>query len=225
MIFWIVIRMFSTPGLVQKVRDEIHPFAKAWQPTQVFRIPEPARLEINDAGLVQSCPLLKACLYECLRLYSKPTSVGIVQSDISVSESHEHSRSIQGEPPESFVLEAGDFVASLSNAYQHGPHYHESPDLFQPGRFLRSSDSVQERRTVVQETINISGSGEFACPGHVYSEREVLAFVAAFLVLWDLKPATSQDWIVPRRRTCGVVSLPSTDIRARLQPRGLSVVS
>ena len=223
LIFWILVRINSSPDLIQKVQDEVHPFAKASQPSQVFGIPEPARLEINAAGLVGSCPLLKACLYECLRLHSKPMSMGIVQKDLSIHGSPESSRSINRERPQIFVLEAGDPVAILSNA-QHDPHHYESPNSFQPDRFLRSSDSVQGQRVLVQGSLKPWGSGEFACPGRVFAEQEVLAFVAAILVLWDLEPVDSQGWIVPRPKTSAIVSLPAVDIRARLRPRDLSIV-
>lgn len=222
LIFWILVQVYSNPELIQKLRDEVHPFAKASQPSQVFGLPEPARLEINDAGLVQSCPLLKACLYECLRLHSKPVSMGTVQKDLSILESPEDSRSVNGERPQSFVLEAGDSAASLSDAHQHDPHYYESPNSFQPGRFLSSSESVQGQRTLVRGTLQPWGSGEFACPGRVFAEQQVMAFVAAILVLWDMEPVDSRGWIVPTQRTSAIVSLPSADIRARLRPRDLS---
>lgn len=224
LIFWILIRLYSNPEVIQKVRDEIRPFAKASQPSQVFRIPEPVRLEINDEGLVQSCPLLKACLYECLRLHSKPVSMGIVQKHLSVLESPEHGQSIKGERPQSFVLEAGDFVASWSNTHQHDSRCLESPNSFQPSRFLELSENAQGQRTFVQGTLETWGLGESACPGRVFAEQEVLAFVAAIVVLWDSELVDSQGWIVPRQKTSAIVSSPSADIRVKLRPRDLSIV-
>lgn len=150
LIFWILIRVYSNPRLVQEVRNEIRPFAKASQPPPVFGIPEPARLEINDASLVRSCPLLKACLYECLRLHSKPISMRLVQKNLTILESRDNGRAIEGDQPQSFVLEAGDFAASLLNAHAHDPNLYESANSFRPGRFLRSDGSVQGQRTLVQ---------------------------------------------------------------------------
>lgn len=222
LIFWILVRVYSTPELIQEVRDEIHPFAKASQPSLVFGIPEPIRLEINDAGLMQSCPLLKACLYECLRLHSEPISMGIVQKDLSVVESLEDGRSIDGERHQSFSLEAGDFAASLSN--QQDSHYNKSPSSFRPGSILGSSDSVQRQRTLVQGALKLWGLGKSACPGRIFAEQATLAFVAAILVLWDSEPMDSRGWIVPRQKISAIVSLPSADIRVRLRPRDLSTV-
>ncbi|CAD6572719.1 MAG: Cholesterol 7-alpha-monooxygenase [Alectoria sarmentosa] len=221
LVFWILVRLYSTPGLIQKVRDEIHPFAKALQPSQFFGIPEPVRLEIDDAGLMQSCPLLKACLYECLRLHSEPISMRSVQKDISVLESPEDGRSIDGERRQTFVLEAGDFVASLPKTHQRDPHYYEFPNSFQPGRFLRSS--VQGQPTLVQGALNPWGLGEFACPWRVLAEQEVLAFVAAIVVLWDLESMDSHGWIVPRQKISAMVSLPLEDIRVEIRPRDLPI--
>ena len=224
LIFWVLVRLYSKPELIQKVRNEIRPFAKASQPSQVFRMPEPVRLEINDAGLVQSCPLLKACLYECLRLHSEPVSMGIVQKDLLVSESPEHGRLVHGERPQSFVLGEGDFVASLSSMSQHDSRPQDPPNSFQPGRFLRSSDNVQGQRTLVQGILEPWGSGESTCPGRVFAEQEVLVFVAAILILWDSEPVGSQGWFVPRQRTSAIISSPSADIRVRLRPRDHSSV-
>ena len=222
LIFWMLTRVYSSPALTQRLRDEVQSFAKASQPSPVFGIPEPARLEINDVGLVQSCPLLKACLHECLRLYSKATSMAIVQKDLSILESREDGRSVNGEGPQSFKLEAGDFAASLSDVHQPESCHYESSDSFQPDNFLVSSDSVREQQTLVRGALKPWGLGEFAYPGHVFAEQEVLAFVAAILVLWDLEPVNSQGWIVPRQKISAIISLPSADIRVRLRPRELS---
>lgn len=98
LISWIIVLIYSTPELIRTLHDEVHPFAEALQPSQVCAISEPARLEINVAGLVRSCPLLRACLYECLRLHSNPLSMGILQKDLPLLES-ESCRPSNGERP------------------------------------------------------------------------------------------------------------------------------
>lgn len=96
--------------LLARIRKEIGPHAKATQPQQLLGIPEPARLEINVDGLVQSCPLLKACFYECVRLYSATTSVRSVTKAFEISDTlGDTTIDLKSH---SYVLEAGKIVAA-----------------------------------------------------------------------------------------------------------------
>ena len=72
LVFWMLLHIHADPTLLAQIHAEIAPFVLITQPPQVLSIPSPPRLSIHLSGLVTSCPLLKSCLYECLRLYPPP---------------------------------------------------------------------------------------------------------------------------------------------------------
>lgn len=214
LIFWMLIRVWETPNLVHEIRDEIARFAQTTQPPQIFGIPELPRLKLDLDGLVNSCPLLKACFHETLRLHSMPISVRSVPKDVIVGEA-------KGPGP-SYALDAGSIIAAPLGLHHHDPRFFESPFTFQPRRFLESSESAEGKQTVIERTLRPWGVGEYACPGRAYAEQEVLAFVASILALWDFEPGGNGKWIVPKQTERAVVSVPSGDVRVRLRPRQLS---
>lgn len=219
LVFWMLVQIWTVSGLVQQIRDEISPFTKAWQPLQTFRIKEHPRLRIDVDGLVRSCPLLKACFYECIRLYSAPTSM---RSTVQTFEVHEARKDASdGRSHQSYILESGKFVAAVFGVHHFDPHYFESPCDFRPARFLGRSESSEEELVVDEQTLRPWGMGATACPGRAYAEREVLAFVAGILALWDFEPANPKGWIVPGREERPVISVPSADTRIRIKPRSL----
>ena len=209
-------RIWATPGLVERVRDEIGSYARATQPPPLLGIPEPPRLIIDVDGLVKSCPLLKACFYECLRLYSTPTSARTVHKDMWV-------RLVDGRGREArkYPLDAGNIVAAPLSLHHYDPCYFEDPNDFRPTRFLRPNEHEQGKQKFVESTIRPWGIGESACPGRAYAENQVLAFVAGILVLWDFEPTDNKGWVVPNQTERSVISVPVKDVRVRLRPREL----
>lgn len=215
-----LIHILAAPGLTGKVRDEIHSFTKATQPPQVFGIPEPTRLNIDIEGLIQSCPLLKACFYECVRLHSTAASVRSVSNSIEVHEPPEGATLVR--PLRSYVLEAGHLVATPLGLRCHDPSYDRCEDVFDPSRFLVPSEDDGTKQTVTEGTLKPWGLGVSTCSGRAYAEKEVLAFVAGILTLWEFEPAQSRDWEVPQGTERSVTSIPSADLRVRIKSRPLS---
>lgn len=214
LIFWMLIRVWASPGLVQQIRDEMGPFAQTTQPPQLFGIPELPRLKLDLDGLLHSCPLLKACFYEVMRLHSTPISVRTVARNVVVHE-------VKGSGP-SYALDAGSIVAAPLGLHHHHPRYFESPTTFQPSRFLKSNKDEEGKKTVNERISRPWGVGKSACPGRVYAEQEILAFVAGILALWGFEPASNGEWVVPEQTERAIVCVPSTDIRVRLRPSQLS---
>jgi cytochrome P450 len=211
-----LLHIWTTPGLAKQVRDEINIYAKATQPPRDFGIPEPPRLKIDIDGLVKSCPLLKACFYECVRLYSTPTSVRTVSKDIIIRGDHGDGV----EPPKS-SLDAGSIIAASSSLHHYDPDSFKDPKVFRPIRYLKPNKDGKGQQTFVAGTIKPWGIGESACPGRDVAEKQVLAFVAGILALWDFEPANNKEWVVPDQVERTVISVPAVDIRIRLRPREL----
>ncbi len=131
-VYWMVVRILSSPGLVDRIRKETKSSVKASQPEAIFNFPEPPRLKVYGRSLFTACPLLKACYLETLRLDSSPWSIGRVRADVVLSKD-------QGgldDKPKSFVLERGMLVIMGKDLHCGDPRYFRGPGSFIPERYL-----------------------------------------------------------------------------------------
>lgn len=212
--------LWSTPGLVDQVRSETAAFAKGSQQPQQFGFPEAPRLQlIVEEGLSRSCPLLKACYYECLRLYSTSMAIMSIERNFALFEIVKDSQPAVRTP--SFSMEAGNFTVVPLAVHYHDPRFFESPSEFRPKRFLNSAADGKRKQGIDGTPLLNEGKEHFFCPARFRLENEILAFVAGILTLWDFDPADSNGWILPGRKHFIGVALPSTDIRVRLRRRNL----
>lgn len=234
LVFWILVRIWATPGLVERVREETRPFVHISQPMQVFAIHEAPRMKVSLPGLLKECPLLKSCYFETLRLDSRPASVKKIERDFVVRETVQDVRA--GTQPGSYLLKAGTYVNIPHAVHQLDPRFFEDPTVFKPGRFLvrkeeqgqrpqRQGQQQRQEMTAQVGTLKPWGGGASMCKGRMFAEREVLAFVAGMLGMWEMEPVTSRGWVVPGHRKATGVAVPSTDIRVRLRRRHLSSTS
>jgi cytochrome P450 len=218
-VFWLLVRIWAKPGLIEEVRKEIAPFAQASQAPQQFAVPELPHLKIDLKGLVGSCMLLKACYYECLRLDSAPISIRSVRQDFTLTETHPSG--LPGEHSAKYVLKAGTSVAIPLNAHLKDPRYIDCPSMFKPSRFLVPSRNDDGARIADAGTLEPFGGGEAMCPGRDFAEREVMALVAGILVLWEMEPTNPNGWVIPGHTASTGVAAPSTSIRVRIRRRQL----
>lgn len=219
LVFWTLVHLWSTPGLVEKVRLETAAFAEASQPPQEFGLPEPPRLKLAAEELSRTCPLLKACFSECLRLYSTPMAIVSIKENFTLSDTHENLLQSMSRP--SFLLEAEGLVAVPFTVHHYDSRFFPAPRDFRPQRFL--SSAVDEKKSSLDvSALSFPGKEEFFCPAGICLEGEVLAFVAGILALWDIEPAGQEVWTLPVRKHSVGVALPSTDIRVRFRRRKLS---
>jgi len=135
LVFWIILRICATPGLLERVRAEIAPYAIVVTPPQGPQFPEAKSLRLDSEGLSRSCLLLKACYLEALRLHSASVTVKQVRKDVVVTESAADDGSGQAR---AYVLEAGSYIEICHELHQSDPRYFERPEQFMPERFLVS---------------------------------------------------------------------------------------
>ncbi len=233
LVFWMLLHIHTDPTLLTQIRAEIAPFVLITQPPQVLSIPSPPRLSINLSGLVTSCPLLKSCLYECLRLYTTPKSTRFVDKDTIIHDPEGKVKSHQD-----YLLEKGSYITAPLTLLHHNPAYFWQPREFQPRRFIKAkeNDTLAEHDAHSTEkprphppqtfhhpsTLHPFGIGPSACPARAYAEAEILAFTAAIISLWEFQPASPKGWVIPDRTDREIVSVPKRDLRVKVQARKLS---
>lgn len=211
--------LWNTPGLVDQVRFETVAFAKGSQQPQQLGFPEAPRLKLMvEEEPSRSCPLLKACYYECLRLYSTSTGVMSIEKNFSLSDIADDD--LSGVGNHSFTMVAGRFAVVPLAVHYHDPRFFESPSEFRPTRFLKSAADENGKQRF-DGALLIEGTERFVCPAHFRLESEILALVASIIALWDFDPADSNGWSLPRRKYAVGVAVPLTEIRVRLRRRRL----
>jgi len=154
LVFWLLLRIFSTPGLASRIRAETAPYARAEQPERVFALPEPARLRLDVEGLGRRCPLLKSCYIETLRLDSAPFSVKRMRADLRVTEGVEDA---VGGRPQTWVLRRGEYVDVPYGLHHTDVRYFIDPEKWVPERHLRAVEGKEGVKTAEWGSVRAYG--------------------------------------------------------------------
>lgn len=217
LVCWLLLRICSAPGLVEEIRNETGSFAKATQPVQIFGKPEPPSLEFDTDGLLLSCPLLKACYYECLRLDSSPVSIHPIVRDTVITKPRKDL--FGSERPTSYQLNAGEVVAIPLRLHNYDPREFR----FKAKRFLHRIEGRDTRIFDGPQRPLPCADGGSMFPGRELLDTIVLAFVAGILALWDFESLVPGRWVVPGHQTMPNFLSPVDDVRIRVRRRALSV--
>jgi len=214
-VYWHILHILNTPGLAERVRTEISPYAQVSKPVSIGSFSEAPKLKLSHDGLAKKCPLFKATYFEALRLSNQPWSMRQIGSeDVTIS-------SKQASDSQAFVLGRGEYVTIPHDLHMRDPKYFKEPEKFQPERFLVCSEDGE--LTAKIGTIRPYGGGPSMCKGRVFAERECLALVAGVLMMWDIEPVDKKKgFIIPEQKKTTAVSLPIHDTRARIKRRQFS---
>ncbi|KIX92354.1 uncharacterized protein Z520_11962 [Fonsecaea multimorphosa CBS 102226] len=212
-LFWLLVYVYSTSGVLDRVREEIAPYVKISSrkdPDTDNHTPEITTIDIQ--GLGRDCALLKACIFETYRLTNEPTSIRYVARPITI-----HDGTYQHE------LQPGTFVSAPHSLTQRDPSVYADPNDFIPDRFLQVVDPESGKlRAAYGKALRPWGSGAAMCKGRTFAEKELVVLGAAIIGLWDIKPAAGgcERWEVPAMIPGTGVKKPVRDIRVRISRRG-----
>ncbi|KAI9687531.1 MAG: hypothetical protein M1822_002141 [Bathelium mastoideum] len=239
LVFWLALRIFASASsfcgdhelgatetttttkgeqdLLSRLRDEIAPHARATQPPPgTFAIPEPPTLTIDVSGLVNQCALLRACYIESLRVDSAPWALKKVLADFEIVESVEDAGGTG--KPERYRLRKGEFADVAFDLHFKDPRVWERAETWWPERHLKGDEGAMPELG----TVRGFGGGRAICKGRVFAEREVLAFIAGIIALWEMEPVGDKGWKIPRHGQATAVSVPKDDVRVKIRRRDLS---
>ena len=213
-----LLHIFSSPGLVEEIREETRPYIAATQPPNRFRIPEPPQLVVKDLnGLLGACPLLRASFHECLRLYVKPMAIREVTKAFSVIDASSEEQRKPSDPW--FTMNLGTFIVTPLSRYSQSASLLDAPEPFNPKGLLSvGQDGHNKDGASTSRPWGLGGAG---CPGKDLAERQVLVVVAAIVSLWNFEPAELKGWCTPQCAVRSVVAVPKTDIRVLIRAREL----
>ncbi|EKG15891.1 Cytochrome P450 [Macrophomina phaseolina MS6] len=123
LVFWMMIHILAEPGLVDRIREEVRGYARAYQPDNDFGIMEPPRLNIDLDGLQTKCPLLLSCYMETVRLYNMSWSVSKARQDMVITDTS------TGGIAARYVVRKGEFV-DVSNGLLNTDSQYRSAETF-----------------------------------------------------------------------------------------------
>ncbi|KAF7595161.1 hypothetical protein BBP40_007128 [Aspergillus hancockii] len=219
--FWHLLRLYADPILLEEIREEISPFVTAHRPTiEETGLPfqEPPRISIDLEGLLKSSPVLTASFYETLRLDSDDMSFRELTSDLTIRESNEDAKLSGLTKPRAYKLDKGESVILHHGVLQKDSRYFSNPGQFEPWRFI-STDSETGEKKADMHTIHPFGGGMSGCKGRTFAHRQLLAFTAAMISMWDIESMDGGRLSIPGHRQSSGAYMPVQDIRVRIVAR------
>jgi cytochrome P450 len=199
-LFWLLAYVYSTPGFLDELREEIAPYIRLSQT-------EPPEITSMDLpALCHNCPLLKACIFETYHMANEATSIRYIARPATVNDgANKHQ------------LKPGMFVSAPHSLIQRDLSVYADPDKFVPDRFLES-DPESGKLIARYGRLKPWGSGAAMCKGRTFAEKEIVALSAAIMMLWNIGPAGG-TWKLPAMVPGTRVKKPVEDIRVVITRR------
>ncbi|KAK3343187.1 cytochrome P450 [Neurospora tetraspora] len=201
-LFWLVLYIYSTSGLVDTLRKEVAPFVTLSNSHNKKEI-----TAIDTSGMSRECQLLKSIILETLRLAFGAVSTRFVKRPITVQDgNHTHQ------------LHPGTFLSVAHSFSQRDPSLYPDPDKFVPDRFLET-DPSSGKLVAKYGKLRPWGAGASMCRGRLFAEKELMAIGAALVMLWDISPAGGCEWRLPEMVGGPGPVKPKEDVRVVIQRR------
>ncbi|KAE8348107.1 cytochrome P450 [Aspergillus coremiiformis] len=219
--FWHLVHLYADPTLLKEIREEISPYVKAHRPSREetgFPFQEPPRISIDLEGLLKFCLLLKASFYETLRLDTADMSFRELTSDLTITESNKDATISDLATPRTYQVRKGESVILHHGVLQNDSQYFSNPGQFDPLRFIVTDPETGGKKADMH-TVHPFGGGMSGCKGRAFAERQLLAFTAATISMWDIEPMDGNRFEIPRHRQSSGAYLPEKDIRVRIVAR------
>lgn len=168
-----LLELLSIPGLVSEFRAELESvrYPTLQPPEHVTVIPS-------------KVPLLRSFYFESLRVHINAVNIREVLAPTElVTESG------------TWRLEKGGVVTLAGTLLHEDEELHPQPDQFRPRRFMdRELGGGGENAAKYTRPF---GGGTSYCPGRVFAEKQIIGFLAAMVIRYDMKIAT-EDYVIPR---------------------------
>lgn len=174
-------------------------------------------MALDVQGLMKSCPTLRACYREALRLDTAPVGAYKVRRNFTVAEPR---RGIFGaEQSSTYLLHAGEFIAIPLALQSQDPCVFEAPGVFRPERFLGAGEEGVKGEIAESDDSISSDDIEMGGLGKGFREKVILAFVAGLLALWEFETVGEGGWVVPGHGASPGYMQPDCDVRVRVRRR------
>ncbi|KAL1955632.1 hypothetical protein VTO42DRAFT_8365 [Malbranchea cinnamomea] len=238
--YWNLVHILADDDLHAEVMKEIAPHVQASRPdsrASGFNIQEPPRLSLNLDRLLTSCSLLKSTIYETLRLYTSSFTYRKLTEKLTLTESEEDAN-LAKRDRHPYQFHVGEYVAVPQFLLNSDANRFQKPEEFDHRRYLQersegkasdgtdfsSKDEKKPQFSSQFDLPELEGILPFAgrdpeCNVEEFATRVAMAFTAAILAMWDIEPADSGPWEIPKKRLGSLVFKPKTEIRVKMKLR------
>ncbi|KAH8682620.1 cytochrome P450 [Xylariales sp. PMI_506] len=213
--YWMLVHVFSKPGLVEMLRTEAASLVKnAGRSGDGQRV-----MTIDSVRIEEKCPLLFSTLCETQRVISGAVLNRKVMNDTVISDGKR-----------SYLLKQGCNL-QISHGVTHNLEEVWGPDVseFNPRRFLKSgnrstSDSSESLPPFTPGAYTPFGAGKHICPGRSFASGEILGFMVPVLLGFDISTWADgvlqvPDAAIPWITTPIAKPAAGSDLRARIRRR------
>ena len=200
LVFWLVLYIYSTPGLVGELRKEISPYIT------LSDTPALTITVFDLRSICSKCPLLRSSMYETFRMANQPTSIRYLNRPMTIHDGQQEHH-----------LKSGTWISAVHAVLQKDSSVYPEPEKFIPDRFLES-DKENGNKVARYGKLRPWGTGPGMCKGRIFAEKEILGIAAAVIALWDIEPV-SKVWKVPAMRPGTGVNRPVHDVRVIIKKR------
>jgi hypothetical protein len=214
--FWTIAHIVADSALLKEIRKEISTHVKSSRPSRQqtgFPIEEPPRLDIDVERVLDSCPLLRACYYESIRLHSAGISFRKLEADMSLTESAEDAAQ-----PRTYKLRKGETVLMPHGVYYADAQRFSNPDQYDPLRFI-VTDPVSGAKRASAASLAPFAEGLCGPKSNALTERAVLAFTAGIVSMWDIGSVDGGGFVVPKNWTTWGTFQPVRDVKVKMKLR------
>ena len=181
-LFWLLFYIYSVPGLLEDVRQEI---ANATSTRVLSTQDDGKKHSISVVKLRENCPLLVSTYRETLRLKTSNVYTRWVQEDTLLEDR--------------YLLKQGSIV-QVPGASMHADPALWGADVkdFNPRRFMKGAANHRPG------AFRTFGGGTSLCPGRHFALIEIVSTAAMFVMRYDMKPQGG-TWKEPKMEGNDVV--------------------
>lgn len=168
-----LLELLSIPGLVSDVRAELESVGyPSLQPSEHITV-IPSRV-----------PLLRSIYFESLRVHINAVNIREVIAPTALEASGR-----------TWQLEAGGVVTLAGTLLHVDAELHPQPEKFQPRRFMDRELGGGGKNAA--KYTRPFGGGTSYCPGRVFAEKQIIGFLAALVMRYEMR-IVSEEFEIPR---------------------------
>lgn len=214
--FWLLVGLFSRVDLLQEVREEIVQAVTVGGSRDREGEIETRTIHIDLLKLV--APVFVSSFRETLRMVANLTSVRWILEDIVIG----------GQ----YLLKENSIVQVASGVtHMEEKTWGMDAGEFNPRRFIDISTTSTEKSTIPTQPLpgNVPsaafrafGGGSVICPGRHFAQSEILGFVAAIIMRFDLEKLSGGTIELPKRNNEVLpiaVMKPKSECKVRIKTR------
>lgn len=171
-LYWLFLNIWTRPDIIDAVRREVSGIVDVVSDSGGGL----RKAMVDITRLETGCPLLTSCYRETIRLGSQVVGSRVVQEDTLVTD----------DDGTSYLLKRGIGVMWTARTLHRSPEVWENSDEFVPDRFMADATGSEKEEKERKQAYIPFGGGKHLCPGRNFAFTEILAFLSALALGFEV---------------------------------------